>query len=198
MHFRWSLKILSAFYVYFWPYHFSIVLNHGLLSELFFTLVFNFNHAPLFFFLVRQGNIKTAKQEQVYYKRNSPYQQGEYQPPQVVGSKKKTKLEVELPPYLASTSAHWFASRNMCTTLLLGMAFNSFLQSDSRGSNERLALLLFISKTMLKASISIMRLLSPRSLAISSPSRRAHSSAMPHFSHSSLFFFVLFYFLFLY
>ena len=129
-------------------------------------------------FLVRQDNIKTAKQEQVYYKRNSPYQQGDYQPPQAVGSKKTTKLEVELPPYLASTSAHWFASRNMCTTLLFGMAVNSFLQSDSRGSIERLALLLFISKTMLKASISIMRLLSPRSLAISSPSRRAHSSAM--------------------
>ena len=41
----------------------------------------------MFFFLVSQDNIKTAKQEQAYYKRNSPYQQGDYQPPQAVGSK---------------------------------------------------------------------------------------------------------------
>ena len=55
----------------------------GLMSIFLFFYYFSLS------FLVRQDNIKTAKQEQFYYKRNSPYQQGEYQPPQAVGSKKQ-------------------------------------------------------------------------------------------------------------
>ena len=85
---------------------------------------------------------------------------------------------MELPPNLVSASAQWLASWKVCTILLLGMAASKFLQSDSKGFINRFAVLLFISMTMLKASISTIRLSIPSSLAISRPSQRAHNSAM--------------------
>ena len=142
--------------------------------------MFHFFEPPRFvLFLVNQDhNIKT-KPKQVYYKKSITKSSLLISKKEVSHHrlKKTTKLEMELPPNLASMSAHWLASRNVCTTLLLGMAANSLLQSNNKGSIKRLALLLFISMTMLKASISTIRLSSPSCLAISSPSRRAHNSA---------------------
>ena len=58
------------------------------------------------------------------------------------------------------------------------MAASRFWQSDSKGSINRFVVLLFISMTMLKVSISTIWLSIPSSLAMSRPSRRAHDSAM--------------------
>ena len=59
-----------------------------------------------------------------------------------------------------------------------GLCSKRLLQSKSKGSIMIFSTSLFISKTMLNASSSMMRLSTPISLAIFNPSLNAHSSAI--------------------
>ena len=93
------------------------------------------------------------------------------------GLQKTAKLYKDCDPSLAKASAHWLASRKTWTTRLFGISFKRFLQSIRRGSINKFSVSLFISITTLKASNSMISCCSPNSLASSSPSLSAQSSA---------------------